>query len=57
MEEITKVTGVKHIATKGYNPRVNGITERLNGTIIVKLRVWSLDSVECCKHLHTNEHR
>uniref|UniRef100_A0A7I4YKX2 RNA-directed DNA polymerase n=1 Tax=Haemonchus contortus TaxID=6289 RepID=A0A7I4YKX2_HAECO len=38
MEEITKITKVKHVTTKGYNPRENGLTERLNGTIVAMLR-------------------
>ncbi|EYB97728.1 hypothetical protein Y032_0138g2082 [Ancylostoma ceylanicum] len=38
MQEITKITGIQHVTTKGYNPRENGITERLNGTIVAMLR-------------------
>ncbi|XGW17334.1 hypothetical protein V3C99_002160, partial [Haemonchus contortus] len=38
MEELTRITKIKHIMTKGYNPRENGITERLNGTIVAMLR-------------------
>uniref|UniRef100_A0A7I4XX54 RNA-directed DNA polymerase n=1 Tax=Haemonchus contortus TaxID=6289 RepID=A0A7I4XX54_HAECO len=38
MEELMKVTKIQHITTKGYNPRENGITERLNGTIVAMLR-------------------
>lgn len=36
--EIMRITEVDHIMTKGYNPRENGITERLNGTIVAMLR-------------------
>ncbi|EYC18252.1 hypothetical protein Y032_0028g1760 [Ancylostoma ceylanicum] len=38
MEEIEKIAKIEHIFTKGYNPRENGITERLNGTIVAMLR-------------------
>ncbi|XGW15120.1 hypothetical protein V3C99_000979, partial [Haemonchus contortus] len=38
MEELEKVANIKHVFTKGYNPRENGITERLNGTIVAMLR-------------------
>ncbi|EYC42134.1 hypothetical protein Y032_0541g3182 [Ancylostoma ceylanicum] len=38
MAEIMRITKVDHIMTKGYNPRENGITERLNGTIVAMLR-------------------
>ncbi|VDP37330.1 unnamed protein product [Heligmosomoides polygyrus] len=38
MAELTKITGIDHVTTKGYNPRENGLTERLNGTIVSMLR-------------------
>lgn len=38
MEEIEHVAQIRHVFTKGYNPRENGITERMNGTIIAMLR-------------------
>ncbi|EPB70881.1 integrase core domain protein [Ancylostoma ceylanicum] len=38
MAEIMRITKVEHMMTKGYNPRENGITERLNGTIVAMLR-------------------
>ncbi|EPB69141.1 hypothetical protein ANCCEY_11771 [Ancylostoma ceylanicum] len=38
MDEIEKIANIKHIFTKGHNPRENGITERLNGTIVAVLR-------------------
>ncbi|VDK52496.1 unnamed protein product, partial [Cylicostephanus goldi] len=38
MAELTKITKIGHVTTKGYNPRENGITERLNGTIVAMLR-------------------
>ncbi|EYC11418.1 hypothetical protein Y032_0050g1903 [Ancylostoma ceylanicum] len=38
MDEIVKITGMKQMFTKGYNPRENGITERMNGTIVTMLR-------------------
>ncbi|EYC34973.1 hypothetical protein Y032_1220g3764 [Ancylostoma ceylanicum] len=38
MAELTKITKIEHITTKGYNPRENGVTERLNGTVVAMLR-------------------
>ncbi|XGW05285.1 hypothetical protein V3C99_016006 [Haemonchus contortus] len=38
MEEIMEIAQIKHSMTKGYNPRENGATERLNGTILAMLR-------------------
>lgn len=38
LEEIVKITKITHITTKGYNQRKNGLTERLNGTIVAMLR-------------------
>ncbi|EYC32035.1 hypothetical protein Y032_0003g1364 [Ancylostoma ceylanicum] len=36
--QLTRITKIEHITTKGYNPRENGLTERLNGTIVAMLR-------------------
>uniref|UniRef100_A0A7I4Z234 RNA-directed DNA polymerase n=1 Tax=Haemonchus contortus TaxID=6289 RepID=A0A7I4Z234_HAECO len=38
IEELTRITKIDHVTTKGYNPRENGVTERLNGTVIAMLR-------------------
>uniref|UniRef100_A0A7I4Z3W9 Integrase catalytic domain-containing protein n=1 Tax=Haemonchus contortus TaxID=6289 RepID=A0A7I4Z3W9_HAECO len=46
MEELTKITKIEQITTKGYNPRENGITERLNGTIVAMLRRSTVVPVE-----------
>uniref|UniRef100_A0A158QKE6 Integrase catalytic domain-containing protein n=1 Tax=Haemonchus placei TaxID=6290 RepID=A0A158QKE6_HAEPC len=37
-EELEKVANIKHVFRKGYNPRENGITEGVNGTIVAMLR-------------------
>lgn len=44
-EELTSITWIEHITTKGYNPWENGITERLNGTIVSMLTQSSVDGV------------
>uniref|UniRef100_A0A7I5E5B3 RNA-directed DNA polymerase n=1 Tax=Haemonchus contortus TaxID=6289 RepID=A0A7I5E5B3_HAECO len=38
LEEITEIAKIKHTMTKGYNPRENGVTERMNATILAMLR-------------------
>ncbi|EYC44211.1 hypothetical protein Y032_0468g2007 [Ancylostoma ceylanicum] len=46
MDELTTVMKIDHKFTKGYNPRENGITERLNGTIVAMLRRSTVVPVE-----------
>ena len=38
MAELLVTTGIEHKVTSAYNPRTNGMTERLNQTLIEALR-------------------
>ena len=53
LEKLKNNVGFEHIVTSAYNPRTNGMTERLNQTIIESLRKHSENNPEeWPKHLN-----